>query len=134
MQFGKDQKFLSAAEYWRLHGSKHPLALRAVAQAVLGCPASAGVIERDFCLADWFMPRKRGSLDPAYLEMLLFLRAQYDYIRNDVPTLSDEAAKAAIPDRLRDQTKLDEVKVLTFEAQVEEEVEMEKLGPEWEAL
>ena len=63
------------------------------------------------------MPRKRGSLDPAFLEMCLFLRAQYDYIRSDVPTLSDEQAKAAIPNRLRDQAMLDEVNVLTFEAE-----------------
>jgi hypothetical protein len=131
VQLTQQQRRLSAAEYWRLHGKDHPAALRAVAQAVFGCPASAGVIERDFCIADWFMPRKRGSLDPAFLEMCLFLRAQYDYIRSDVPTLSDEQAKAAIPNRLRDQAMLDEVNVLTFEAEEVSEDESDDLDDVW---
>lgn len=88
------------------------MALRSVAQAVFGCPASAGGVERDFCIADFVMPRKRGSLDPAYLEMHLFLRAQYDFIPNDVPKLTDEEAKAAIPERLRDREMLDEVRLM----------------------
>lgn len=122
---------LSAAEYWRVHGSRHPLALRAVAQAVFGCPASAGVIERDFCIADWFMPRKRGSLDPAFLEMLLYLRAQFEYVGNDVPALSETQAKAAIPNRLRDQTALDDVKVLSFEPEEVSDDESEDLDAPW---
>lgn len=69
-------------------------------------------MERDFCSADWFMPHKRGSLDPAYLEMSLFLRAQFDYIPNDAPRLTEEQSEAAVPSRLRDQTMLDDVQVL----------------------
>ena len=131
LQFSVQHKGLDAAEYWRVYGSRHPLALRAVAQAVFGCPACAGVIERDFCIADWFMPRKRGSLDPAFLEMLLYLRAQFDYISNDVPSLTEQEAKVAVPNRLRDQAKLDEVNVLTFEAEEESADESEDLGAEW---
>lgn len=130
-QFSAEQKGLSAAEYWRVHGSRHPPALRAVAQAVFGCPASAGVIERDFCIADWFMPRKRGSLDPAYLEMCLFLRAQFGFISNDVPAMSAAEAKAAVPTRLRDQAKLDEVNVLSFEAEKESDVVVEDNDTPW---
>ena len=77
------------------------------------------------------MPRKRGSLDPAFLEMCLFLRAQYDYIRSDIPTLSDEQAKAAIPNRLRDQAMLDEVNVLTFGAEEVSEDESDDLDDVW---
>ena len=82
-------------------------------------------------MADWFMPRKRGSLDPAFLEMLLYLRAQFDYISNDVPSLTEQEAKVAVPNRLRDQAKLDEVNVLTFEAEEESADESEDLGAEW---
>ena len=74
----------NAAEYWRVHGKVLPPALRAVAQSVFGCRASAGVMERDLCTTDLFMPRKRGSLDPAYLEIHLFLRAQYEYSKGTV--------------------------------------------------
>ena len=71
-------------------------------------------MERDFSIAGMFMPGKRGSLDPAYLEMSLFLRAQYDNIPDDVPRLSDDDTKKAIPERFRDQTMLDDVKVLAY--------------------
>ena len=108
------QRETNAADYWRLYGIELPLALRAVAQTVFGCPASAGVTEQDFCIADMFMPRKRGSLDPAYLDMSLFLRARYDYIPDDVPRLSDDDTKKAIPERFRDQTMLDDVNVLAY--------------------
>ena len=62
---------MDGAEYWRFHGKRRPVALRAVAQAIYGVPASTGVMERNFCIADFFMPHKRGSLDPARLEMLV---------------------------------------------------------------
>ena len=61
-----------------------------------------------------FTPRKRGSIDPAYLEMSLFLRAQYGYIPDDVTRLSDDDTKKAIPERLMDQTMLNHVKVLDY--------------------
>ena len=60
------------------------------------------------------MPRKRGSLDPAYLEMSLILRVQYDYIPRDVPRLSDNDTKKSIPERFMDRTMLDDVKVLDY--------------------
>lgn len=114
-----------------MHGKVLPLALRAVAQSVFGCPASAGVMERDFCAADMFMPRKSGSLDPAYLEMSLFLRAQYDDVLCDVRKLSDEDARGAIPERFRDQTMLDEVQVLDFVAEETDDHESEEDADEW---
>lgn len=113
MQISRKKLPDNSADYWRGdHGKGQPAALREVAQAVFGCPASAGGVERDFCIADFVMPRKRGSLDPAYLEMELFLRAQFDFIPNDVPKMTDEAAAAAIPERFRNQEMLDEVRVL----------------------
>lgn len=87
-------------------------------------------MERDFCIADFVMPRKRGSLDPAYLEMQLFLRAQYDFIPNDVPKLTDEEATAAIPDRFRNREMLDEVCVLDV-PEVEPEDRSEDDALEW---
>ena len=72
-------------------------------------------------MADIFMLRKRGSLDPAYLEMSLFLRAQYRLIPNDVPTLTPEEAAAAIPNRFRDQSQLDEVKEITVTVEEEDD-------------
>lgn len=99
---------------------------------MFGCPASAGVIERDFCIADWFMPRKRGSLDPAFLEMCLYLRAQFDYISNDVRVMTGAEAKSAVPNRLRNQANLDDVRVLDFVAEEPEEKDgSEDLAAQW---
>ncbi|CAN0467400.1 unnamed protein product, partial [Laminaria digitata] len=74
--------------------------LQSVAQSVLGAPASAAVLERDFCVAGQVVSRQRGSLDPAFVELLLFLRAGIDYIPREIPKLTDRQAAAAIPDRL----------------------------------
>ncbi|CAB1111867.1 unnamed protein product [Ectocarpus sp. CCAP 1310/34] len=98
-----------------LDGKSLPLALRAVAQSVFGCPASAGGVERDFCVADFFMPGRRSSLDPAYLDVGLFLRVHKRIIPNDILTLTDAQQQAAIPNRFRKQDLLDEVKVLDVE-------------------
>ncbi|CAN0020461.1 unnamed protein product [Ectocarpus sp. 12 AP-2014] len=70
-------------------------------------------MERNFSIADMFMPRKRASVDPAYFEMSLFLRAQYDFIPDGVHKFADEAEQtAAIPNRLRDEKLLEAVRVL----------------------
>ena len=44
---------------------------------------------------------------------------------------ADQEAKVAVPNLLRDQAKLDEVNVLTFEAEEESADESEDLGAEW---
>ena len=118
-QIPSDKRGKDAADYWSTpHGKSQPLPLRAVAQGVLGCPASTGAMERDFSIADMFMPRKRASVDPAYFEMSLFLRAQYDFIPDDVPKFANEAEQtAAIPNRLRDEKLLEAVRVLDVDVE-----------------
>ncbi|CAM9121357.1 unnamed protein product, partial [Laminaria digitata] len=89
-------------------------------------------MERDFCIADMFVPRKRGSLDPAFLEMSLFLRAQYEYIPDDVPRLSEEDATESIPERFRDRTMVDDVNVLDFVSEEEsDDADAGEQGVEW---
>ncbi|MEP2262582.1 MAG: hypothetical protein ABJI00_14280 [Paracoccaceae bacterium] len=58
---------MSGVHYWPSHGHEWPSVLRALAQAVFGAPASAGVMERNFCITDMFVSRKQGGLDPANL-------------------------------------------------------------------
>ena len=88
--------------------------LQSLAQAVFGAPSSAGVMERDFSVADMFQPRKRGSLDPAYLEMVLYLRGQLHDIPRDIPQLTDEEARQAIPSRFTNSDMLNEVEALDY--------------------
>ncbi|CAN0189789.1 unnamed protein product, partial [Ectocarpus sp. 6 AP-2014] len=131
-QIPREERNENGADYWRLHGNKHPFALRLVAQVVYGVPASAGVMERDFCIADMFMPRKRASLDPAYLEMQLYLRAHYDHIPMDIPKLNDAAVAAAIPNRFTDPQAVKDVRILDFLEEEDKEVTAFDFVPEEE--
>ena len=105
---------MSGADYWRNHGHKHKPMLQSLAQAVFGALSSAGVMERDFSVADMFRPRKRGSLDPAYLEMVLYLLGQLHNILRDIPQLTKEEARQAIPSRFTNSDMLNEVEVLDY--------------------
>ena len=121
------------AEYWRLHGRRHPVALRAVAYAVYGVLASAGVMERDFFTADFFMPRKRGSLDPAQLEMCFYFRTQYNSIPSDTPQLADDAVRNALLERFRDPALLHEVQVMDYAEEQHSEENDDTIDPAWVA-
>lgn len=79
-------------------------------------------MERDFCVADMFQPRKRGGIDPANLEMALYLRGQFDNIPADIPQLSDEQASEAVPRRFTDRKMLEEVEVLNFSLEPERDM------------
>eukprot|EP00752_Nemacystus_decipiens_P008160 g7299.t1 len=119
---------MGGVEYWRTHGQHWPPEFRSLAQAVFAAPASSACVERDFCMADMFLPRKRGSLDPAYLEMALYLRGQIGSIPLDIPKLSEDAIEDAIPDRLTDPEKLQEVNVLDFSPDPAEDIGEEDLS------
>jgi len=95
--------------FWKKHGDTICPQLKPVAQAILGLPPASAVLERDFCIADSVMTRKRGSVDPAYVEMMLFCRANYHLIPSRIPELDAEKVKEAIPTRLTDPSKLSEV-------------------------
>lgn len=97
---------------WKKHGYTIARQLVAVVQAVLGVPPASAVLERDFCIADSVKTRKRSSVDPAFVEMIIFCRGNYDVIPNHIPPLSASAQKESIPDRLTDPKKLEEVEQL----------------------
>jgi len=71
------------------------------------------VLERDFGEAGKLVNRQRGSLDPSFVEMVMFLRGAYDLIPDDVPALSPAQRAEAIPARLKDPRKKAEIGDLT---------------------
>lgn len=101
------------ASFWRSFGKTHHPTLAVVARAVLGAPGSAAVLERDFGEAGMLVDRQRGSRDPAFAEMVMFLRGAYDYIPTDVPVLTAAERAEAIPVRLTDPRKRQQVNDLT---------------------
>lgn len=133
-QIPKSERAKEGADYWRTHGKSKPLPLRAVAQAVFGCPAATGATERDPYVTDTFVPPKRSLTDRAFSEMSLLLRAQLDLIPEDVPRLSDEELRAAIPSRLEDEKLLEEVHVLEVDVEPPNDYDGEECSDsEWVA-
>ena len=76
------------AACWRGCGAKHFPTLGNVARAVLGAPGSAAVLERHLVEARKLVKRQRGSLDPFFVQMVMFFRGAYDPIPEDAPALT----------------------------------------------
>lgn len=93
---------------------EYPL-LAAVAQSVFGSPASAAAIERDFGIAAIMLTNKRSLTDAAFVEMMLFLRANFELIPEPgcIPEISAENIKATIPSRLRTMEDIKAVEQLS---------------------
>ena len=68
--------------FWRENKSSFPI-LAKVARAVFGFAISAAGIERDFSVGGNCLSRKRGKLDEAIVEMMLYLNVN----KKDIPTV-----------------------------------------------
>ena len=88
-------------------------------------------MERDFCITDKYVPRKRGGFDHANLEMALYLRGQRHHIPQDSPKLSDEEAVKAIQDRYTDLTMRQEVQVLDYGLEDDRNSDDDEDGLSW---
>ncbi|CAM9374719.1 unnamed protein product [Choristocarpus tenellus] len=97
------------ASFWVSYGKRmFPYVFR-VAQAVLGCTSSSVVLKSDFSLSNQDHFLDWSTLDPAISEMLFFLQGSYSTIPDNIPILSPIEALEAVPDRLKDPVKLQEV-------------------------
>ena len=85
--------------WWKTWGDSYPLLGRA-ARVVFGAPASSAVLERDFSDAGRMMTSSRSTMDSKYVEIILFLHGNLDFIPQDIPKVSAEAAQEKIPGRL----------------------------------
>lgn len=63
-------------------------------------------------LIDQVISRRQGSLDPAMEDMLIFLRAVYEEIPQEIRSLNEAEMVAAIPQRHEDVVWLKEVQPL----------------------
>lgn len=132
-------------QWWRDKGrTKFPLIAEA-ARCLLAIKASAGHIEQDFSLAGHMVGPRRSSLDPAYVDMVLVLKALKPDdvpLKEHVPELSQEELAAAIPKRYYDPNAIDIMRrldrpirakrgsrqALVEEAMADEEVDAVLLG------
>lgn len=105
------------AEFWREYGSSNFSLLSVVARSVLGVPGCAAVAEHDFTevhggwtMADATNPARVADAEIAYGEVVLFLRAAFRNIPENVPRLSAEQLQRAIPRRLCDPKMREELR------------------------
>lgn len=89
------------AEFWRGQGTKRFRLVSVVARSVLGAPGCAAVVEDGFETGGWPVIPSRGPRDGAYAEMVMFLRGTFSTIPKEVPVLSAEQVRWAMPRRLR---------------------------------
>ncbi|CAN0496206.1 unnamed protein product, partial [Ectocarpus sp. 8 AP-2014] len=84
-------------EFWRGEGQAlYPKMARA-ARVLLSVPASSAVLERDFSTAGRLITGARSRLNAAYVQMVLFLNGNQEYIPLEVPVLSKADGIKAVP-------------------------------------
>lgn len=86
--------------YWQKTGARRFPHLARAAQVLLGAPASAAVVERDFSAAGRLITVSRGSTDAVMLEMIMFLHGNVDLIPLTVPPIPASDIRGEIPERL----------------------------------
>lgn len=96
----KDYPLHELLSFWAGEGQSLYPHMARVARVLLSVPASSAVLERDFSMAGRVITGSRSRLGGEYTEMTLFLNGNQDYIPVEVPVLSDEQAKQALPRRL----------------------------------
>lgn len=123
LQLPSADRFINTNEglldFWRGYGTKTFRIVSVVARSVLGAPGHAAVLDNDFNGngigggggGGWASANQGRrdqmmileNFDPtSYGEMIMFLRASFGIIPENVPQLSVEQVKRAIPIRLWD--------------------------------
>ena len=83
-----------------------------VVQAVLGHLASAASIERDFSRSGILITGRRSSIEATFLEMILFLAANYELIPPTIPAICRADINSYVPKRPSELRSFDIVDLL----------------------
>jgi hypothetical protein len=134
-------------EYWKEHGQKNYPEMAKVAMAVFAEDGAAAEIERDFCLASQLITKDRASLDPAWVEMIMFLRLLIggkkivlpDHFKDLQKLVGqddeglDAIIQSTIPDRLTDADKQEAIADLDSDVDEEEDIATDRYIGHWDA-
>ncbi|CAN0383549.1 unnamed protein product, partial [Hapterophycus canaliculatus] len=93
----RDMLLQDGLDYWARNGRHTFGVLRHVARQAFGVQASTGQIERDFSGADQLLRGRRSRLDTHWVEMLLFLHANFDHIPVHIPPIPREKIRDHLP-------------------------------------
>lgn len=123
-------------KYWKEFGRRKYELLSKVVMACAATDGAAAEIERDWCVGSDVITSDRGSLDPAWFEMVMFLRTLWggkecivpDDLLPHLVKLTDNEAEAAIPRRLVTLEEQLEVADLDSEVEQEEEATLARLS------
>ena len=86
-------------QYWKDTGKDHFPTLRSVAQQVFGNQATAAKVDRDFSDAGKLLDAPRSRVDTYWVEMMMFLKANYDQIPLTVPKIAPADIRKYLPSR-----------------------------------
>ena len=121
---------MDGIEHWRLHGKRHPVALRAVAQPTVCRPPRVSWSETSASRTFSCPANAAPSTPPT---MCLYLWAQYDSMPSGIPQLADDAVQNALPERFKDPALLDEVQVMDYAEEQHFDEDDDTVDPEWVA-
>ncbi|CAM9383521.1 unnamed protein product, partial [Hapterophycus canaliculatus] len=85
--------------YWNSIGKHSFPSLRYVAQKTFGSQASAAQVERDFSHCGLFCVGNRSRVDEYWLEMVMFLKGNYEFIPEykDILSISAKDIRKCLP-------------------------------------
>ena len=95
----KDYPLGELLSFWAGEGQSLYSNMARVARVLLPVLASSAVLERDFSTAGRLITGSCSRLGGGYVEMTLFLNGNLEYIPVEVPALSPQQAKEAMPRR-----------------------------------
>ena len=95
--------------FWANEGRALYANMARAARVLLALPASSAVLERDFSTAGRLITGNRSKLGAAFVEMVLFLNGNQEYIPMEVPVLSKDQESKAVPERLSNPTKTEQL-------------------------
>ena len=85
--------------YWKMSGKDEFPALGSVAQQVFGNQATAAKVDLDFSDAGKLLDAPRSRVDTYWVEMMMFLKANYDKIPLNIPKISPSDIRKYLPSR-----------------------------------
>lgn len=86
-------------QYWKVTGKDDFPTLRSVAQQVFGNQAAAAKVDRDFSDAGKLLDAPRSRVDTYWVEMMMFLKANYNKIPLTIPKIPPADIRKYLPSR-----------------------------------
>ena len=116
--------------WWKAMSHCYPN-LSVVAQSILGHTASSAQIERDFGMAGRLLSGQRSRLDSAFVDVSLYLNANFEQILSRIPEL-DATWSCQVPKRFTGETSVDDLRKTQNDTEEDSGEESDKDAGLWD--